>query len=326
MKYEKINTILNSKGITDRKHKLNTTPKPVNESFLTAIEQGVTIEQLAEMEANGLDIFKYNTQITIHGLFPDLRNNYVGGYMNIFQNKNRSIGVKYNAIDEDKRLFIAERIKPLGFKYSRDSSWFKFSQIQVLSEDKSEADLQLSKAKELAAKIDNNLFYGTKCLWIGGYWGRKYLILEFSVGAIYQKDVETLLNGMGATKDILEVYQVKQQDKELERKRYWEAYRQEQEREESEALKSMEQDIKTLETYPKVHKSNEPGIYIKYGIDHNNKPRYTVTEVVSVKGKQKPRYNKQEFNNLPDAMAYTPKGVTYSSSILKYGITGYKVK
>ncbi len=67
------------------------------------IEKGVTIEKLASIN---VPVFAYQTQITIHGTLPDLQNNYVQNYKSIIKNQNGSIGVKYNAIDAEKKKLM----------------------------------------------------------------------------------------------------------------------------------------------------------------------------------------------------------------------------
>ena len=94
-----------SEGLVDSKHILNTNPdKEIDISYLDLLEkEGVTLEQLKEFEKEGLDIFRYKTQITIHGIFPTLKSKRIGDYKSLIENKNRSIGVKWRAIDLDKK-------------------------------------------------------------------------------------------------------------------------------------------------------------------------------------------------------------------------------
>jgi hypothetical protein len=107
---ENIEQIFIKESNFDSKSILNKLDKNIDKSILEQIESGVTLEFLNQLSNKGIPVLKYKTQITIHGLFPELTNNYFLGYKNIFQNKNKSIGVKYNAIDENKRGLIAERL------------------------------------------------------------------------------------------------------------------------------------------------------------------------------------------------------------------------
>ena len=73
MNYKITEKLFEKNGITDNKHILNTSEITVDESVLNEIEKGgVTLERLNELNKSGLDIYKYQTQITIHGLFPEL--------------------------------------------------------------------------------------------------------------------------------------------------------------------------------------------------------------------------------------------------------------
>ena len=71
--------IYDSKNITNKG--TNNTKKDALNEIET---KGVTLEFLNELKA---PVFKYRTQITIHGLFPELTNNYLGGYKTCFKIK-----------------------------------------------------------------------------------------------------------------------------------------------------------------------------------------------------------------------------------------------
>jgi len=73
----------------DSKNITNKGTQVIPQTALDKIErEGATLEFLQELKA---PVFKYRTQITIHGIFAELKNNYLGGYKSIFQNKNLSI-------------------------------------------------------------------------------------------------------------------------------------------------------------------------------------------------------------------------------------------
>lgn len=63
-------------GVYDSKNILNKSDKVISQSVLENIEsEGITSEILDTL---GVPVFKYKTQITIHGLFPELMVNYLG--------------------------------------------------------------------------------------------------------------------------------------------------------------------------------------------------------------------------------------------------------
>lgn len=70
------------------------------------IESGVTIERLASI---GVPVFRYSTQVTIHGVIPDFNpESRPMGYKAIFRNQNGSLGVKYVAVDGAKKALIVQ--------------------------------------------------------------------------------------------------------------------------------------------------------------------------------------------------------------------------
>ena len=70
------------------------------------IEAGVTLERLSDI---GVPVFKYSTQVTIHGRVPDFDpDSRPGGYKSIFANGNGTLGVRYVAIDAEKKMQIVE--------------------------------------------------------------------------------------------------------------------------------------------------------------------------------------------------------------------------
>jgi hypothetical protein len=100
---KKIETLFTSDSY-DKKNITNKSNVVISHEMLNKIEtDGATYEILQEL---GTPVFKYWTQITIHGLFPELHKNWINGYKNLFQNKNLSIGVKYQAIDSLKKQTI----------------------------------------------------------------------------------------------------------------------------------------------------------------------------------------------------------------------------
>jgi hypothetical protein len=81
------------------------------------IENGVTIERLA---AIGVPVFRYSTQVTIHGRLPDFdANARPAGYKAIFRNQNGSLGVRYVAIDGAKK----KTVRNVARMFSKDSGW-----------------------------------------------------------------------------------------------------------------------------------------------------------------------------------------------------------
>ena len=146
----------------DSKNKTNKSPeKEFEKDILQKIEKGITLEFLEEIsEKRKVKIFKYKTQITIHGVFPDFGALETFGYKNIIQNQNKSIGVKWNTIDEEKRRKIAEKFWVFGFRYSQNSLESRFT-ISKIFDSETRAE-KLRELKEIFDSIDTSLFFGKK--------------------------------------------------------------------------------------------------------------------------------------------------------------------
>jgi len=256
-----IETLFDSQSGYDSKNILNKSGKRVPQVHLDAIERGVTSEELEAMAKAGLKIFRYKTQITIHGLFPELGNNRIGGYTNLFQNKNQSIGVKYNAIDEQKRARIAEKLKYIGLKYSRDSNGCKYTLAWEVN--KSNWDEKRDAIFALKAKIDTSLFTGNVYVQKGQAWGITYLCLTLEISIIPESNVQRFIDSLVSESDIEAILEAKR-IKDAEHTAYYEAKAQERERNETAAWARAEPQMERLKAFPKAAmKDAGTGHYIK---------------------------------------------------------------
>ena len=122
----KITELLNqSDSNFDKKNKINRGYGIVPENVVADIESnGITSELLDQFK---FPVFKYKTQITLHGKFETGNNYFItGGYKNLIVNKNKSLGVRYSAIDIKKKLLIYNilRLEKSRFSASMNStSW-----------------------------------------------------------------------------------------------------------------------------------------------------------------------------------------------------------
>lgn len=220
----------------DTPKKLNRSDEIVPRKIIDEIEQGITIERLDSLN---LPIFKYKTQITIHGQFDQLTTQRIGGYKLLFQNKNKSVGVKWNAIDFEKKKEIYSVMRHFGYAITHNSNEFYASKSSPYNKE------SYDKLKEEFDKIDDSLFIGTKNIFVGeiAFLG-KYLILQVNINAIPTENVWTLLTN---TFDISEsewenikYEKKKKQDDEREKRRI--------ESEESDRQRKIEVD-KKIEEY-----------------------------------------------------------------------------
>lgn len=81
----------------------------ISEEIIQEIDlQGVTLERLDELK---VPVFKYITQVTLHGVFSGVSTTRIGGYQNLIVNQNQTLGVKYTAIDLPKKKIIGNALK-----------------------------------------------------------------------------------------------------------------------------------------------------------------------------------------------------------------------
>lgn len=185
----------------DKKHKLNTCNKQVPLEYLASIEKGCSIEQLEEMMREKFDVFKYKTQITIHGIFPELSTNRIGLYVNLTQNKNKSIGVRYTAIDHDKkeRLFCLLS-KVSEWRVQENSSQYYICKMEGLPNDwekNRDKVLEIVRKYEAEAKkIDKSLFVGNVSCYVAQGLFYSYMCLVVNICCFYEKNFGKLFENL----------------------------------------------------------------------------------------------------------------------------------
>ena len=174
----------------DTKNITNKGDKEISQQVLTDIEnKGVTLEML---EGLGVPVFKYRTQITIHGYFPELCKQYLGGYKMLFQNKNLSIGMKWQAVDYSKKAKIYDYVRRFcgGWQLQRTSSEFFIYKTSKIFNDKETYKQFLETAKQEIAHVNNKLFFGNSEIYLSRtLWGGYYLVTYINIGAILEANV-----------------------------------------------------------------------------------------------------------------------------------------
>ena len=191
---EKIEKVFDADSEYASKHKLNTCNKVVSQELLDKIEDGCSLETLEEV-AKGFDIFKYRTQITIHGLFPELSTRCIGRYVNIVQNKNKSVGIRYSAIDYDKKERLYELICDCTeYRITENSTTFHISQWIELDTSSEEAfKAPIMKAVDEINKIDRKLFYGSVHVYVARGLFRTYAVKEIKIKCFYERNFKTIV-------------------------------------------------------------------------------------------------------------------------------------
>lgn len=187
MNLETINGTKRITGTADDKARrvLNTSHRQAN---ITAeeIEAGVTSERL---DTIGVPVFRYQTCFTIHGELPDVKDwKRIGGYKAISQNKNGTIGVRYIAIDAEKKKLITERNYYGVKKYHTVKRSDSYTLYKCFGEYNAE-NLEAGKAE--LSKVPTN-FTGTAELAAerSPYSGQVRIWLSIELGAIPAEAVD----------------------------------------------------------------------------------------------------------------------------------------
>lgn len=245
------------------------------QSFIENLERdGVTIEMI---DALPFEKFKYRTQITLHGFFTEQYAKRVGGYKNLFLNQNKTLGVKYNAIDYAKKLQIKHELAFSDVRYVRDSKGDCF----VISG----TDYDVMQKRYESIDVSN--FYASKHLMRYAYWGMLYYEIHIYLKCIYADDVEKFtvaLSGMSADdfKAARIAYVQKKADEQAAREKAYEERKQIAEQKNAAYLQDVEHKIKpVLSWYRKYngvdHKPTD--IFMSYGKTDKGNAVFTFYQV-----------------------------------------------
>ena len=152
----------------DSKHITNANKgRKVPQEILDEIEAGCSLETLEKLLGKNFKVFKYKTQLTIHGEFPEVSTRRIGGYSNLFQNKNLSIGVRWNAVDYEKKTKLYTLLKFTdGWSIEHNSQ--EYSVLKMERVDNSDCE----KAKETVlnnASTAASIIYEIEVFPMGGY-------------------------------------------------------------------------------------------------------------------------------------------------------------
>jgi len=195
-KDKKVNVLDKSVNYDTRKA-LNRGSEKIPQELVNKIEnRGITIEELDELT---VPVFKYKTQITIHGIFDGDFNTRVGGYKSLMLNQNKSLGVRYTAIDAGKKKTIEDAIaymklngeKP-KWHVSKDSTGFSLYHIKPVTKETLEQ--VRDEMKQLFDNIPPN-FIGDKYAYFQRtLWGGVQAVVMIHLNAIYEKDVFKMID------------------------------------------------------------------------------------------------------------------------------------
>lgn len=225
MELTNIQKLFNNSYNYDSKHINNTCNKNIPGELIDNVENnGITIEQLNELIKRGYDVYKYQTQITLHGYSREL-NHKLFGYKSVFQNKNLSIGIKWRAVDKQKKLAIISKLNYFGWRSVDNCNDLYPCMIERFSD----LDKAIAKSKEykiIADRIDKKIFFGSYDIYIGSYLGVYYACFDLRINGILEKNITPLLeqilaiNEVEMNKRINEIEEEKQMKREAWKKEY----------------------------------------------------------------------------------------------------------
>lgn len=193
---ERIADIFSIVSAYDKKHKLNTTDKKLPPELIDNIEnKGVTVEQIDDLVREGYDIYKYRTQITIHGICSD----DVGrgdGYKFVTVNKNKSIGVRWIGVDRTKKRRIISLLSTFGY-YGIENSTELHPIMSNRFDTIHEAKAECAKYKAIAERVDMGLFYGSFDIYILQHpAGWYYAVFELFIDGIFEKNIAPFIESI----------------------------------------------------------------------------------------------------------------------------------
>jgi hypothetical protein len=187
----------------DTRKALNRSMMKIPPEIVENIEKGgVDIEVIEEL---GIPVFKYKTQITLHGIFElEKGYSYVAGYKSIITNQNKSIGVKYVAVDAKKKnkisnaIYIARQYQyyfekkenipsTIHWAYVSNSTETKL-RITVSVDDYENNKVAIEKLKNTFNNIPD-LYIGDKNLSVYKLFGMYLVIVEIDLKAIYSRNL-----------------------------------------------------------------------------------------------------------------------------------------
>jgi hypothetical protein len=209
---------------------LNTAPNKIADITLKEIMGGITIERL---ESLTVPVYQYGGQITIHGIFKDIDSDLrVHGYKSVFLNGNKSLGVKYVAIDGLKKSLLHDVSRFGKNKWSIAITSQGCMASRIFISNNNDEDKQ--RCIDCYKSTPDDLYIGNKVaggLVFGGY------VVILHIGAIYQSNLWKLIKKLTGIESQVEYETLEQLDK----------AKRERESAEYEAQRKIEQEVKQVE-------------------------------------------------------------------------------
>lgn len=256
----------------------NVAPDKLANVTANQLEDGMTLEAI---EALSVPTFAYQTQITIHGKLPAFNEAArPGGYKAVFLNGNGSVGVRYSAIDADKKALIerAARVSESGWHTARNSTGFEVSKsFRPSYADNQEVPGSREAAKQatLAAlrAVPVSRFYGSAFAGVLAYGMGYYVAAE--IGAVPVSEVWPLIQDLFGVPDLatLEAREAVKRAADEAKRAEWQAECDARAAKHEAAKEQAQKDLAAyLATLPGARLSSAPrsGSFIRYRCDRKD--------------------------------------------------------
>lgn len=197
MKKDQITSLFSASFACDRKHRLNTTVKPLPLGLLKEFtSEGLTLERVEELLSEGYDIYRYQTQLTVHGLCQESLPAYVSGYKSVSINKNGSVGVRWISVDRAKKLRIIGLLKRYGW-CAVSSSTSLHPELRSHHSTFSEAADACLSYKSIMDRVAPDLFYGSYSIYVlqSPYLGF-FAVLDLLINGILEERIPALIESI----------------------------------------------------------------------------------------------------------------------------------
>lgn len=192
-----IDEVLNQAHIThdDKARRILNTSNLKPDIELSEIESGITIERL---ESLNVPVYQYATQITIHGTFPNINTDFlrVNGYKSVILNQNKSLGVRYIAIDGSKKetLMQCNNFSKLEHKWHVYRNSQEFTMAISFHDRGGNKDNDKKHCMDCYNSVPDDLYIGAKRAVVYSIFGMYAGCgIEINIGAIYQQNLWKLI-------------------------------------------------------------------------------------------------------------------------------------
>lgn len=193
-----IDEVLNQAHIThdDKARRILNTASDLKPNIeLSEIESGITIERL---ESLNVPVYQYATQITIHGTFPNINTDFlrVNGYKSVILNQNKSLGVRYIAIDGAKKqtLMSCNSFSKLEHKWHIYQNSQEFTMAITFHNRDGNKDDDKQRCMNCYNSVPDDLYVGAKRAAVYSIYGMYAGCgIEINIGAIYQQNLWKLI-------------------------------------------------------------------------------------------------------------------------------------